>query len=325
MKFDKKAFRRNLVITLLYPLLYMTILIFRLLPLAAVRSFAGFVGTLFYKMADKSRERALTNLEMIYGQTKSQSERETIARNVFIENIRSFFDYMAFSHVVDKERFFSIIEVVGEENLKRAYEKKKGVICLIPHLSSWEFAAITPPMLGYETSAASKAMKAQILENLMVKFRGRRGMKNITREGSYQKLLESLRKGECLILMIDQDTKVKGVFVDFMGKQAYTPLGASRLALETGALIVPMAMTRKEDGNYRFIIYPELPVINTGNTESDLWENTQRQTKVIEDIVNTYPDQWVWMHRRWKTTPESLEAYRKSKQAAAVQSESEQK
>lgn len=283
------------------------------MPIKWVRRFSGFVGKRFYNMAHKSRTYALNNLEMIYGDEMTEKEREEIARAVFTEQIKSFFDYIAYSHVTNKKKFFSLIEVVGEEHLRKAYEQGKGVICLVPHLSSWEFAAITPPMLGYETSAASKSLKIKPLEHLMVKFRGRRGMKNITREGSYQKLIEVLHKSECLILMIDQDTKVKSVFVDFMGKQAYTPLGASRLALETGALIVPMVMTRKEDDNYRFIIYPELPFVKTGNDEADLAENTQRQTKIIEEMVRVYPKQWVWMHRRWHTTPEMVEKYRRNK------------
>jgi len=268
-------------------------------------------------MAHKSRERALEHLNMVYGEETTPEERMDIARAVFIEVIKSFFDYIALSRVTNKKRFFSIIEVEGEEHLRAAYERGKGVICLIPHLSSWEFAAITPPMLGYETSAASKAMKQKFLEKLIVKYRARRGMKNITREGSYQKLIDVLHKGECLILMIDQDTKVKGFFVDFMGKPAYTPIGASRLALETGASVVPMAMTRKEDDNYRFIIYPELPVVRTENTLSDLLENTRRQTKIMEEIIRTHPKQWVWMHPRWQTTPECIEEYNKRKKMAS--------
>lgn len=237
MKFDRKSIRRKLVLILLFPFLYFTIIIFRILPLLYVRRFAVFAGKQFYNLADKSRERALTHLDMVYGVQMSCEEKCKIAQAVFIEMIKSFADYIAFSHVTNKKRFFSLIEVEGEEHLRAAYDQGKGVICLIPHLSSWEFAAITPPMLGYETSAASKAMKQKLLENLIVKYRARRGMKNITREGSYNKLIEVLRKGECLILMIDQDTKVKGVFVDFLGRPAYTPIGASRLALETGALV----------------------------------------------------------------------------------------
>ena len=311
--FNIKTFRRKLVLTLLLPFLYLTILSFRILPLIYVRKFAGFAGGRFYKMADKSRERALANLEMVYGSVMTLEEREKIAKAIFVEMLKSFFDYIAYSRVTDKKRYFSLIEVCGEEHLRAAYERGKGVICLVPHLSSWEFAAITPPMLGYQTSAASKKMKSNMLENIMIKFRERRGMKNITREGSYQKLVETLKKGECLVLMIDQDTKVKSVFVDFMGKQAYTPLGAARLALETEAVVVPMAMTRKKDQNYRFIIYPELPTIRTDNTEADLLANTQEQTKILENIIREYPEQWVWMHRRWKTTPESLAEYKRKK------------
>jgi KDO2-lipid IV(A) lauroyltransferase len=314
MNFNKiNDFRRKSVIVLLFPFLYITILFFRILPIKLTRRFAVFVGKRFYRMANKSRNRALDNLKMVYGSKTTEKEREAMAQAVFIEEIKSFFDYMAYSRLTDKKKYFSLVEVAGEEHLRRAYAKGKGVICLMPHLSSWEFAAITPPMLGYETSAASKSMKAQVLERLMVKFRERRGMKNITREGSYGKLAETLRRGECLVIMIDQDTKVKSVFVDFMGKQAYTPLGASRLALETGALVVPMAMTRKADDNYRFIIYPELPAVKTGDTEGDLFENTRRQTAVMESIIREYTLQWFWMHRRWRTTPEMVEKYRKNK------------
>jgi Lauroyl/myristoyl acyltransferase len=291
----------------------MVILVFRTLPILYVRKFSLIVGHKFYDYAHKSRQRALDNLELIYKDNTTCEDRILMAKAVFVEIIKSFFDYAAFSHIVCKKKFFSFIEVKGEAHLRAAYDRGKGVICLIPHLSSWELAAITPPMLGYETSAASKAMKQKFLENLMVKYRGRRGMKNITREGSYCKLIEVLKKGECLILMIDQDTKVKSVFVDFMGKLAYTPLGASRLALETGAAIVPMAMTRKPDDNYCFMIYSELPVVNTGNIPNDLLENTRRQTQMMEEIIRAYPTQWVWMHRRWKTTPEALAEYRRRK------------
>ncbi|MDR0348447.1 MAG: lysophospholipid acyltransferase family protein [Tannerella sp.] len=313
MKFNKKSIRKRMLPILIYPFLGVVIFLFRVLPVKWLRSFAAYVGGHVFRRADRSRETALANLQYVYGNEICREEREAMARQVFTEMMKSFFDYIAYSRLTDKKRFFSLVEVVGEEHLKAAYEQGKGVICLIPHVSSWEFAAITPPMLGYETSAASKALHMKMLEKRMIRFRTRRGMKNITRESSYTKLADVLRKGECLILMIDQDTKVKSVFVDFMGRPAHTPTGASRLALDTGALIVPMVMTRKADDNYRFIIYPELPVTNTGNLEADLIENTQRQTKALEDIIRAYPAQWVWMHSRWRTTPEMMDAYYRGK------------
>lgn len=310
------TFRRKLVLLLLFPPLLLTILIFRILPISAVRNFADFAGSWFYKLATKSRQWALANLERVYKEELSDSERTEIAKASFTEIIKGFLDYMAYSHVKNPDKYFKIIEVTGEEHLKRAYERGKGVICLIPHMSSWEFAAITPPMLGYETSAASQSMKMSLLEKLMVRLRGSRGMKNITRQGSYQALVDVLNKGECLILMTDQDTRVKGAFVDFLGHSAYTPLGASRLLADTSAALVPMTIVRKEDGNYRFIILPEIETVKTDNPEADLIANTLNQNNFYSKIIREYPTQWVWMHRRWKTTPESLAAVLKARKEA---------
>ncbi|MGC3977106.1 MAG: lysophospholipid acyltransferase family protein [Paludibacteraceae bacterium] len=308
-----KNIRRKTVITLLYPFLLFFLFLFRWLPIKITRKFAAFCGKHFYRLGTKNRETALANIRKVYGSSLTEEEIVNMAKQAFIESMTGFFDYMAYSHVKKAKHYFRLVEITGEEHLKKAYQKGKGVICLIPHLSSWEFAAITPPMLGYETSAASKAMKSYLLENLMIKFRRRRGMKNITREGSYKALVDVLKKGECLILMTDQDTKVKGAFVDFLGFPAYTPLGASRLLADTDAVLIPMTMTRKKDGNYRFVIYPEISTIKTNDKESDLIENTRRQNEVYTEIIRTYPEQWVWMHRRWKTTPEAYAEFLRKK------------
>ena len=312
-KYQIKTVRRKTVLLLLFLPLLLTIFIFRILPIKWVRRFADFGGRMFYKFGKNSRNRALHNLKLIYGNELTDIQLTEMAKASLTESVKSFFDYMAYSHVKDKKKYFRLVKVTGEEHLKAAYQRGKGVICLVPHMSSWEFAAITPPMLGYSTSAASKAMKMELLEWLMVKFRTRRGMKNITREGSYQALTEVLKRGECLIIMTDQDTRVKGIFVDFLGKTAYTPLGASRLLADTDAALVPMAMTRREDGDYLFTIYPELPATKTGDQVQDLMTNKINQNKILGEMIRKNPTQWVWMHQRWKTTPESLDRYLKAR------------
>jgi KDO2-lipid IV(A) lauroyltransferase len=113
--------------------------------------------------------------------------------------------------------------------------------------------------------------------------------------------------------MIDQDTRVKGVFVDFFGRKAYTPDGATRLALDTQAPVVLMYMKRIENHRHQFTILPEIPLINTGDREDDLFENTRIYTKITEDIIREIPTQWVWMHERWKTTPEDVEHFLEKK------------
>lgn len=280
-------------------------------------------GRRVFNIAKKGRQNTIANLTKAYGETKSEQEIKEIAIQVFINLAKVFIDYAYTTRVTKKNEYLKYVQIVGEEHLKKAYDKGKGVLCLIPHLSSWEFAAITPPLLGYETSAASKEIRSPYLNKMMVNFREKRGMKNISRDNSYAKLVDVLRKGECMIIMIDQDTRVRGVYVDFYGKEAYTPIGVTRLAKDTGAAIVPMAMTRKDDNNYCFTILPEEPLIETGDEEKDMLVNTQRHTELMEKFIRKNPDQWVWIHDRWRTTPLLLEAHlaikRKKKQEAQQQ------
>lgn len=306
---QRHTIRREIVLTLAYPLFWVVLLLLTITPKWLRRHEAVLAGHIYYRMGKRARRTARENLQRVYGSTKTPAELDQMTRDVFQNMARSFIDFFATIFIKNRKRYFRMVEVTGEEHLRRAYERGKGVICLIPHLSIWELSAVTPPMLGYHTSAASKAIKGRLIQQTMVWFRARRGMHNFSRDHSYNKLVQALNNGECMILMIDQDTKVRGVFVDFFGHRAYTPLGCARLAFETGCAVVPMATIRVGNCQYRFEIQPELPLIDTGNLEADLTANTQAETKAMEKFVARYPLQWVWMHRRWRTTPESLAAY----------------
>ena len=306
---NKSTFRRETILLLAYPFFWLVMFFLWVCPLFLRKKIEKISGKLYYKMGKKARMVALNNLTNIFEKEKSAEEIENIAKDVFTNTAGAFLDFFAQSYIKNKKRFFKkiVVSVSGEEHLKMAYEKGKGVICLIPHLSSWELSAVTPPMLGYKTIAASKPIKGFLVNKTMVWFRARRGMKNFSRVGSYNTLVQGLKEGNCLILMIDQDTRVKSCFVDFFGREAYTPLGAARLAADTDAAVVPMAMSRISAGKYHFEILPEMAVIQTDNHENDLIANTQAQTKIMEYFISKNLTQWVWMHRRWKTTRKSLE------------------
>lgn len=272
------------------------------------------LGSVAFRLVKNERAKTIQNLTYIFDEEKSKQEIEEMARQVFIHQALNFGDYVHTIHYTTRKQFSKIIDFVGEEHLKMAYEQGNGVLCLMSHVGSWEFSAIMPSVMGYETSAVSRAMPNERIDKLIVEARQRRGMKNIRREKVYDQLLEVLRKGECLIIMIDQDTRVKGLFIDFLGKPAYTPIGAARLAIDSKAPVLPMYMKRLPDNRHQFTILPPLPFVHTGEEASDLYENTRIYNQAIEAIIRETPEQWVWMHERWKTTPESLEAYLKKRQ-----------
>jgi len=297
--------------TIVYLFLRSIFLFVKMIPRKAVLWWHGILAMFVFNFFKNSRKTILRQLTMVFGKEKTPKEIYRMGQEVFVNLSKTFTDYAIFSNLITRKQFLKHFRIEGEEHLKNACEKGKGVLCLVPHTASWEFSAIMPPVLGYSTSAVSREIKNPALNKLMIRLREKRGMKNYSRvHNVYQKLVEILQAGECMIIMIDQDSRrVRGEFLDFLGMKAYTPLGCARLAMETGAAIVPMATFRNADNTYTFKILPEVPLELTGNQQADIIHNTQIHNNVIGEMILSNPTQWVWLHKRWNTTPESLKAY----------------
>jgi KDO2-lipid IV(A) lauroyltransferase len=140
------------------------------------------------------------------------------------------------------------------------------------------------------------------LESLAAWERMYTGNAVIAKGGAMQKIREILKRNELVGILMDQNVSSReGVFVNFFGRPACTTIGLAALALDTGAPVLPTFNVRMSDGTYRLIIKEEVKIVRSGDRERDIFENTRRITNVIEDMVRTYPHQWVWLHQRWKT------------------------
>jgi Kdo2-lipid IVA lauroyltransferase/acyltransferase len=308
-----KKIRRGIKYPILVFFIKVFILIFRLFSRKFVLKVCSGLGKMAFILVKGERKKTIHNLTLIYGDEKSSDEIHKMARQVFVHQALNFGDYVHTLHYTTREQFSQIVEIKGEEHLKAAYLAGNGVLSLMSHTGSWEFSAILPSVMGYKTSAITRPMPNERINDLIVGYRQKRGMNNIGRRNAYPKLMDALEKGECLIIMIDQDTQAKGVFVDFFGHKAYTPTGAARLAMESQSPVLPMFMRRMPNNKHQFTILPPIPWKDTGNEESDLLENTREYTKVIESAIRHDPEQWVWMHERWKTTPADVELFLKRK------------
>jgi KDO2-lipid IV(A) lauroyltransferase len=290
-----------------------------IIPRKVVDAWHGLLARIAYPFIKPLQKTVEENLKIAYGDAYSSKEAYKFGKKLLVLLVHCLTDYIWLSHKKTREQFSKYFTFEGEEHLKAAYERGKGVICMVPHTCAWEFSAIMPPVMGYETSAVSSKLRNPGLNKFIINLRETRGMKNISRENSrglknisvkercYDKLVAALNKGECLIIMIDQDSvNIKGEFLQFFGHRAYSPLGVARLALDTEAAIVPMFTVRNNDGTYTFKIRPEVKMELTGDRAADITHNSQIHNDVMESIVREYPDQWLWFHKRWKTTPESL-------------------
>jgi KDO2-lipid IV(A) lauroyltransferase len=187
----------------------------------------------------------------------------------------------------------------------------KGVIIMTGHFSNWELMGTWVVRHGYPVKVVSKKSYDPRLDKLIVDYRNEAGYANTSRGSATRSVIDGLINGETFGLLFDLDTKVKGVFVDFFGQPAHTATIPVLLATKLNVPIVPMFCRLTKKNTYVFTCLEELKLVNTGDDEKDTHLNTQICSDVYQKMITTYPDQWIWMHRRWKKKPDANDPYYK--------------
>jgi KDO2-lipid IV(A) lauroyltransferase len=195
--------------------------------------------------------------------------------------------------------------VKGLESIRQAASKGKGVLVVTAHLGNWELLAgfYARRFPGRVTVVARQVYDPRF-DRMVTQMRERQGYQVVQRGTALRGILKALQGNGLVGVLCDQDTGRDGVFVPFFGKAAWTPSGPARIARKTGAALVPSFITRGKDGLFEVMIGREIRVPRSHDMEKDILETTRRYTEAIEYEVRAHPDQWVWMHERWKTRPE---------------------
>ncbi len=300
-----KNIRRKIRYRVIYILVRIMIVFSNLMPRKWWLTVCGKLGGLAYYFAKRSRKIVFNNLKMAYA-GEDEAFRKSLARKTFVMLGRNAGDVLRAFPITDYERYqkFRIIE--GEHFLEEAFKKGRGVLFLTAHLGAFEFVATEMAFRGYKPLIIGTAMKDERLTELLWQQRSKLGATAIERGKETVRLIKTLKSGGTVAILIDQDTKVKSVFVDFFGHACATPIGAALLALRTGAAVVPVFVHMGNEGMQYITCYPEVKIEQTGDEEEDIRVNTQKFTSIIEQEIRKYPEQWVWMHERWKTRPEEV-------------------
>ncbi len=199
-----------------------------------------------------------------------------------------------------RETISDLVELEGWEEVERARAAGRPVLILTGHCGNWELLAAILNARGLGMAVVARELDDAGLQATLLDLRARFGSRTIVRgtPGAARELLKTLRGGGALGMLIDQDTKVDGVFVDFFGRPAYTPVGAAELAARFGAAVLPTFIERLPDGTHRARIAPALDL------PEDPVAATQAMTRTIEAQIRRVPEQWVWLHRRWRRQPQ---------------------
>ena len=274
----------------------------RLVPRNISLFIAGLMGKASFRMFGKLRDTAVDNLDQSFAGKHEANVRT--AEGVFVSLAKSWADWTKMTSFSGEQIRGLVSEVQGMENLEKALEKGKGVIGLGSHFGNWELLLIYLSTQGYKGAVVGRRICFHKYDKFITGLRSRFGTPVIYRDESPKKMLRVLKDGGILGILADQDVKsVDGVFVDFFGRAAYTPTAPVKLSLATGAPIVPGFMIRKPDNSYKMVWEKSVEFTPGKDKAEDVLRYTQAWTRVLESYIRKYPDQWVWIHRRWKTRP----------------------
>lgn len=261
-----------------------------------------FIGLMkaFYFISPRQRLITFHNLKNAFPE-KTMKEIITLAKKIY----RHFGIVAAELFDIPKlkrEDVEDLIDIEGLENLKSALEKNKGLLIFGAHFGNWELMAVAISLIVQPMLIIYRPLDNPILEDLIKWVRATAGSKTIAKERAMRAMLRTLQKNEVVGLLIDQNVAwQEGVFVDFFGRPACTTDGLAILALHTEAPVISAFMARQPSGKYRLLLGKEVEIVNTGDRDQDVKTNTQTFMSVIENIIRQYPDQWLWLHQRWKT------------------------
>ncbi len=260
-------------------------------------------GELVYRLHPKLRRVGLRNLEIAFPKMP-RVERERILRGVFRSIGRQLGEFCRLPRYT-AENVSKFVAYHGLENFRNADSQGKGVLVLTGHFGGWEIGSYGHSLYGHPMKIVVRDLDNPLIDILVRRYRTRHGNQTIDNRIYARALLKAMRGGETIGILMDTNmTPPQGVFVDFFGKPACTASGLARLALHSEAIVVPgFTVWDEEQKKYVIHFQPAIAVTRTGDVEADVLANTAAFSKALEAIVRQYPEQWLWIHRRWKTRP----------------------
>jgi KDO2-lipid IV(A) lauroyltransferase len=287
-----------------YALAWVLIKFIGMLPRSLARAAGISVAWVVYLIHGRLRRVGMRNLSLAFPD-KSRRERRRILRGVFTSIGRQVAEVCLFPKYT-RENVNKVVIYDGFENFERAFAEGRGVLFLTAHLGGWELSAFAHSLQGHPLHVVMRPLDNVYLDRLTRSYRAMYGNSMVDKDDFVRGLLSAMKAGETVGILMDTNmTPPQGVFVDFFGIAACTAVGLARIALRTDAAVIPgFTIWDPVLRKYRLRFDPPVKLVRSGDDDADATANTALFTKIIEDYVRKYPDQWLWVHRRWKTRPE---------------------
>lgn len=261
--------------------------------------FAAGLGRFIYRFAARPRGFARRNLRLAYGGAMTEREREALVRNVFVHFAKTMLDFVRGPALSREGLDRIIVSVEGWESGRAALDSGRGLIFLTAHLGNWELLGRWLAAQGIPLTVVAREPGDPAFGGYVRSLRENAGFAVLSKGASARELLGALRRGEAIVLLPDQNSG--DLFVPFFGVPAGTVAGPASLALHTGAPLLPSYCVRQPDDTYKIIFLPPIPAEPTGDRAADVTRVMGEANRVLESVVRQFPEQWLWLHDRWRS------------------------
>jgi Kdo2-lipid IVA lauroyltransferase/acyltransferase len=273
----------------------------RATPRRAGQALFARAGSLAARMFVRDRRRAVENLGVAFPEAP-EPFRRALAASMFKTLGRNAYEFLRLENASRESLLRRVERIEGMEHFLAAHREGRGVIVITGHIGCWEVMPAHFVALGYRVSVIARRMRVERLNTRLVAVRKSVGVDTIDRDDNPRRMLEPLRRGEILGVLIDQHTRVAGMWVPFFGRPAYTPTAVAKMALASGAAIVPMGIFLARNGRHVIRVLPAIPAGRPARAERErmVREITEACSLAVENLIRTDPKQWVWFHHRWR-------------------------
>lgn len=259
----------------------------------------GVLGWLGWHVLPAQCAHALANLAAVFPDLP-QTKRRAIARGVFRHLGVSVLEAVRLPLYAPPQRM-ARVSVRGVEILDEAFREGRGVVAATGHLGNWEVLAACFADLGYPVHVVARRHPNPGLQAFILALRRGYGVQVLDRDRDTRRMLKALRQGEIVALLVDQDTRVQGAMLPFLGIPAYTPLGHARLAVRTGAAMIVLSIVREASGMHQVTVWERVRADVRLPEEVRVRILAARCNEILGEAIRATPSQWVWFHRRWRT------------------------
>ncbi len=272
-----------------------------LLNVHQARRLADCIGFCVYYLLKGRRETALENLRWAYGAEKTEKELEAIALGSMQNLIKVVFEFIHIPKMLKHKDLQW--EVQGSERVRKALEGKRGLIVTVSHFGNWELMGLAAAREGFPLHAVARPIKNSYVYAYIKGLRERAGFHTVDKNGAVRSAIKLLKQNQMIAILIDQHERQGSVWVDFFGRKASTTSLPALLALKYGVPILPTYFYRGTPDFFVHFFGEPFPLIRTGDEQADLVANTQQYVRHIESEIRKRPEDWLWMHRRWRKMP----------------------